>query len=77
MWIISSRRIKEILHTSGQHNIALLGCGNLGTAIASSDIFVDHGFRIAAVFDSDPAKDRAEGRDLTVQHLSEITDTVS
>ena len=40
----------------GQHNIALFGAGNLGTAIASSDIFADHGFRIVAVFDADPAK---------------------
>ena len=40
--------------TSGQHNIALFGAGNLGQAIASSDIFADHGFRIVAVFDVDP-----------------------
>jgi redox-sensing transcriptional repressor len=49
-------QIRKILRTSGQHNIALLGAGNLGTAIASSDIFADHGFRIVAVFDSDPGK---------------------
>src|SRR6201986_4446756 len=49
-------QIRKILRTSGQHNIALFGAGNLGTAIASSDIFADHGFRIVAVFDADPAK---------------------
>jgi redox-sensing transcriptional repressor len=49
-------QIRKILRTSGQHNIALFGAGNLGTAIASSDIFVDHGFKIAAVFDADPGK---------------------
>jgi redox-sensing transcriptional repressor len=46
--------IRKILHTSGQHNIALFGAGNLGQAIASSDIFADHGFRIVAIFDSNP-----------------------
>lgn len=46
--------IRKILHTSGQHNIALFGAGNLGQAIASSDIFADHGFRIVAIFDTDP-----------------------
>ena len=71
------RRIKEILHTSGQHNLALLGCGNLGTAIASSDIFVDHGFRIAAVFDSDPAKVGQRIGQLTVRHISDIRNTVN
>ncbi|MBI5870592.1 MAG: redox-sensing transcriptional repressor Rex [Actinobacteria bacterium] len=70
-------RIKEILHTSGQHNIALLGCGNLGTAIASSDVFVDHGFRIAAVFDMDPGKIGQKIGDLVVQHTSEIAETVT
>ncbi|MEX1141743.1 MAG: redox-sensing transcriptional repressor Rex [Thermoleophilaceae bacterium] len=49
-------QIRKILRTSGQHNIALLGAGHLGRAIAGSDIFDDHGFRVVAVFDTDPAK---------------------
>ncbi len=48
--------IRRILRTSGQHNIALFGAGHLGQAIAGSDIFAEHGFRVVAVFDSDPAK---------------------
>ena len=46
-------QIRKILRTSGQHNIALFGVGNLGQAIASSDIFADHGFRVVAIFDVD------------------------
>jgi redox-sensing transcriptional repressor len=46
-------QIRKILRTSGQHNIALFGAGNLGQAIASSDIFADHGFRVVAIFDVD------------------------
>ena len=49
-------QIRKILRTSGQHNIALFGAGHLGTAIASSDIFADHGFRIVAIFDVDASK---------------------
>ncbi len=48
--------IRKILRTQGQHNIALVGAGRLGQAIASSPIFAEHGITIAAVFDSDPAK---------------------
>ena len=48
--------IRKILRTQGQHNIALFGAGRLGQAIADSTIFADHGFNIAAAFDSDPAK---------------------
>jgi redox-sensing transcriptional repressor len=49
-------QIRKILRTAGQHNIALFGAGHLGTAIASSDIFADHGFRVVAIFDTDPRK---------------------
>jgi redox-sensing transcriptional repressor len=49
-------QIRKILRTSGQHNIALFGAGHLGQAIAGSDIFADHGFRVMAIFDTDPAK---------------------
>jgi redox-sensing transcriptional repressor len=48
--------IRTILRTQGQHNIALVGAGRLGQAIASSPIFGEHGINIAAVFDTDPDK---------------------
>ena len=48
--------IRKILRTQGQHNIALVGAGRLGEAIASSPIFAEHGITIAAIFDSDGSK---------------------
>jgi len=48
--------IRKILRTQGQHNVALVGAGRLGQAIASSPIFAEHGINIAAVFDTDPEK---------------------
>src|SRR4026207_1863800 len=48
--------IRKILRTQGQHNIALVGAGRLGAAIASSPIFAEHGITISAVFDVDPEK---------------------
>ena len=48
--------IRKILRTQGQHNIALIGAGRLGQAIASSPIFAEHGINIAAVLDNDPEK---------------------
>jgi redox-sensing transcriptional repressor len=49
-------QIRKILRTTGKHNIALFGAGKLGQAIAGSDIFGDHGFRVVALFDTDPGK---------------------
>ncbi len=65
-------QIRKILHTSGQHNIALFGAGHLGTAIATSDIFADHGFRVVAVFDVDQGKVGERIGPLAVRHNSEL-----
>ena len=68
--------IRQILRTSGGHNIALFGAGNLGTAIAGSDIFADHGFRVVALFDADPEKVGTKVGSLTVRHYDELRDVV-
>jgi redox-sensing transcriptional repressor len=66
-------QIRKILRTSGQHNIALFGAGHLGRAIAGSDIFADHGFRVVAIFDTDRAKvGEPVGDRLTVRPYDEI-----
>jgi redox-sensing transcriptional repressor len=69
-------QIRKILHTSGQHNIALFGAGHLGTAIATSDIFADHGFRVVAVFDVDPDKVGKRIGELSVRHYRELAKVV-
>jgi redox-sensing transcriptional repressor len=68
--------IRKILRTSGQHNIALVGAGRLGHAIAESSVFADHGFNIAAVFDSDPSKLGGQIGRLTVQAPSQLADSI-
>jgi redox-sensing transcriptional repressor len=69
-------QIRKILRTSGQHNIALFGAGHLGTAIATSDIFADHGFRIVAVFDTDEGKVGSHIGTLSVRHNSELRQVI-
>src|SRR5260370_28477379 len=67
--------IRKIRRTQGQHNIALIGAGRLGEAIASSPIFAEHGINIAAVFDNDPEKvgRRVGNVDVTpYEHLAEL-----
>ena len=64
--------IRKILRTQGQHNIALVGAGRLGEAIAGSPIFAEHGITISAIFDNDEAKvGRTIGR-ITVSPLSDL-----
>jgi redox-sensing transcriptional repressor len=68
--------IRTILQTAGQHNIALFGAGRLGKAIASSDIFADHGFDVVAVFDADPRKVGTSVGGLIVRPLDELDEVV-
>jgi redox-sensing transcriptional repressor len=69
--------IRKILRTSGQHNIALFGAGNLGQAIASSDIFADHGFQVVAMFDVDPSVVGTQVGDLAVRDIGELEGVVA
>jgi redox-sensing transcriptional repressor len=70
-------QIRKILRTAGQHNIALFGAGNLGQAIASSDIFADHGFRVVAMFDVDPDLVGNQVGGLPVRDFGELEQVVS
>jgi redox-sensing transcriptional repressor len=68
--------IRGLLRTQGQHNIALVGAGRLGQAIASSPIFAEHGINIAAVFDSDPAKVGTQVGGVTITEYGELAAAV-
>ena len=68
--------IRKILRTQGQHNIALVGAGRLGEAIASSPIFAEHGINIAAIFDVDPDKVGRSMGDMDVSDYSRLSATV-
>ena len=68
--------IRQILRTSEHHNIALFGAGNLGTAIAGSDVFADHGFSVVALFDTDPVKVGTQVGNLTVRPYDDMRDVV-
>ena len=69
--------IRKILRTSGQHNIALFGAGHLGQAIATSDVFADHGFRVVSIFDVSPKLAGKKVGGLTVRPLDELEESVS
>jgi redox-sensing transcriptional repressor len=68
--------IRRILRTQGQHNIALVGAGRLGEAIASSPIFAEHGINIAAVFDKDPDKIGRKVGNVDVSEYQTLADVV-
>jgi redox-sensing transcriptional repressor len=68
--------IRKILRTQGQHNIALVGAGRLGQAIAGSQIFAEHCINIAAVFDSSADVIGADISGVTVDDERRLKDVV-
>src|SRR5437588_13027059 len=68
--------IRKILRTQGQQNVALVGAGRLGQAIASSPIFAEHGINIAAVFDTDPEVVGRRVGNVAVEDIDGLSDVV-
>jgi len=66
--------IRKILRTQGQHNIALAGAGRLGSAIASSPIFAEHGITVAAIFESDPDKVGQRVGNMNVNSIDDVAE---
>jgi redox-sensing transcriptional repressor len=70
---------KTLLHVLGLDagcNAVIVGVGNLGRALALHQDFQKHGFRICALFDSDPKLVGEKVGHLTVHGMGELADVV-
>jgi redox-sensing transcriptional repressor len=65
-------QVQRILGSDHVNRLAILGAGNLGSAIASYDGLRARGFSVAAVFDNDPAKVGRHIGDLLVRDVFEL-----
>ncbi len=70
-------RVQRILGADHVHRLALVGAGNLGSAIANYDGLRQHGFHVTAIFDADPYKVGSRIGDIIVQHIEDLTRTVA
>src|SRR5262245_4782726 len=64
--------LQKILGLDREWPVALIGFGNLGSALFHYKGFVRQGFRIAAVFDDDPAKSGREVEGAPVLPLPDL-----
>jgi redox-sensing transcriptional repressor len=65
-------QIEYVLGLTQRRAVALVGVGNLGHALAGYAGFVSRGFRIAALFDADPARVGEVINGLVVQHIDDL-----
>ncbi len=70
-------RVQRILGADHVHRLALVGAGNLGSAIANYDGLRQHGFHVTAIFDADPHKVGSRIGDIIVQHIDDLARTVA
>ena len=69
-------QVRRILGTDKIWNVVLIGAGNLGRALSAYKGFNAKGFRLIAVFDSDPAKAGRKIGPFHIQPLQELEATV-
>lgn len=67
-----SAQIKKILKLNSGHNAALIGVGNIGSALLAYGGFERYGFKIAAAFDNDPKKIGKKKNDIIIEDTSKI-----
>ncbi|MBI4499219.1 MAG: redox-sensing transcriptional repressor Rex [Chloroflexi bacterium] len=68
--------LRQILGLDRTWTMALVGVGQLGTAILSYGGFQQQGFHIVAAFDADPARVGSRAGDLIIQDVRELQETV-
>lgn len=69
--------VRNILGLRQTYNLALVGAGNLGAAIASSAMLPKRGFIIHDVFDNDPKKIGRTVGNVVVKHIDELEKSVA
>jgi redox-sensing transcriptional repressor len=69
-------QLRRILKVDRIWEVALVGIGDLGRAIAHYGGFVDRGYRVVAVFDNDPAKIGTQVGSVTIEDTGRIVEVV-
>jgi redox-sensing transcriptional repressor len=68
--------IRGILGTDQQWNVAIVGVGNLGSALLGYKGFSRQGFRLVAAFDTDASKVGVSIQGVPIYHLDDLSDHV-
>jgi redox-sensing transcriptional repressor len=69
---VLERRINKILNLGCEHNVALVGVGNLGSAILAFNGFNQYGMNIVAAYDCDEKKVGKKKGPVVVEDVSKI-----
>lgn len=69
-------KLREILQVEQAWDVALVGMGDMGHALARYQGFSDRGFRVTLVFDNDPEKIGSKVGEFTIRDASEMVKAI-
>jgi len=67
--------MENLFHRNKDHNIVLIGMGNLGLALSKYSKFVQRNMNIVATFDIDPFKQKIRS-DITIYSMSRLKEII-
>lgn len=71
-----TEQLRQVLKVNQEWEVALVGAGDLGSALAHYKGFADRGFRIACAFDNAPDKIGSPLGDFTIQSMQEMPQVI-
>ncbi len=69
-------KLRQVLKVNQEWDVALIGAGDLGHAVANYKGFIDRGFHIACIFDADPNKVGIDYGGIHIQPMEEMHTTI-
>jgi redox-sensing transcriptional repressor len=69
-------QLRQILKVDRVWDVAVVGAGDIGSALARYQGFADRGFRVAMIFDSDAEKVGIQIGNFAVQNSADMIDTI-
>jgi redox-sensing transcriptional repressor len=70
------KQIRRILHIDQEWDIAVIGAGDIGSAVARYKGFANRGFGVTVIFDGDPGKIGARIGEFSVQDSAHMVDMI-
>jgi len=69
-------QLQEILHVNIDWEVAVVGAGDIGSAVAHYKGFANRGFNIVLLFDNDPLKIGTQVGEFTIQDYSHLVEII-
>lgn len=69
-------KLREILNVNRMWDVAIVGAGDMGHALARYQGFTNRGFRVVMIFDNDPSKVGQKVGEFTIEDTAKLVDRI-